>query len=224
MKVLYGVNSKIPLNRKLKNGYTVYEWIVRQKGVPSFCFRTLCGEDGITEEEIKFLQNKNCKLGIVIRNLKEKDISSCHGDREALNAICDFESLNLKIDKKIAIFAEINKDYSINHNWMISFAQTLSMNGYVPAFIANTDSSKNFNFDRQCSHFVDATKEVGEFGAIYCATEPKISSKPEEWSPFCPSSLNVTDVDFWMCGETKIIDTLVDDIYCKNLNALDKML
>lgn len=30
-------------------------------------------------------------------------------------------------------------------------------NGYTPAFIGHTDSSKNFNFDRQCSHYVQAT-------------------------------------------------------------------
>lgn len=37
------------------------------------------------------------------------------------------------------------------------------LNG-IPGFIGNTDSSKNFNFDRQCSHYVQATHDVGEYG------------------------------------------------------------
>ncbi len=224
MKTIYGVNSYTPMNKKLKNGYTVYDWIVRQKGVPSFCFRTLCGENAITNEEIEFLRSKDCRIGMVIRNLSEKNISGCHGDKEALNAIYELKSLNFTNDKKIAFFAEINSDWSINHNWMISFAQTIAANGYKPAFIANTDSSKNFNFDRQCSHFVNATIDVGQFGAIYCATEPKISNKPEEWAPFCPSALETTDINLWMCGKTKIDDIFIDDVYASNLSILDNML
>ena len=224
MKIFYGVNSNTPMNKKLKNGYTVYDWIVRKKGPPSFCLRTICGEYTITNEEIEFLKNKNCKLGIVIRNLSETTISSCHGDKKALNAIYELNSLNIANNKKIAIFAEINPDWSINHNWMISFAQTLSVNGYIPAFIANTDSSKNFNFDRQCSHFVNATTDVGHFGAIYCATEPKLSSIPEVWTPFCPSALESTDINLWMCGQTKIDDIFIDDVYANSLITLDSML
>lgn len=224
MKTFYGVNSNTPMNKKLKNGYTVYDWIVRQKDIPSFCLRTICGKDAITNEEIEFLKNKNCKLGIAIRNLNETTISSCHGDKEALRAIYELKSLNIVNDKKIAIFAEINPNWSINHNWMLSFAQTLSVNGYIPAFIANTDSSKNFNFDRQCSHFVNATTDVDQFGAIYCATEPKLSNKPDEWTPFCPSALESDDINLWMYGKTKIDDIFIDDVYAKNLFILDKML
>ena len=197
---------------------------MRQKGVPSFCLRTLCGENTITNKELEFIKNKDCKLGMVIRNLSEKAISGCHGDKEALNAIYELKSLNVTSDRKIAIFAEINSNWSINHNWMISFAQTLAVNGYIPAFIANTDSSKNFNFDRQCSHFTNATIDVGGFGAIYCATEPKLSAKPEAWSPFCPSALETTDIDLWMCGKTEIDDIFIDDVYTHNLLTFDKLL
>ena len=224
MKTYYGVNSNIEMNKKTKNGYTVYDWIVRQKGIPSFCLRTICGEDSITYEEIEFLKKKECKIGLVIRDLKETAISGVRGEKEALRAIYNLKSLNIESDKKIAIFAEINPNWSVNHNWMISFAQTLSVNGYIPAFIANTDSSKNFNFDRQCSHFVIATSDVGQFGAIYCATEPKLEKKPEMWTPFCPSAVESRDINLWMCGLTKIDDIFVDDVYSKDLITLDNML
>lgn len=223
MKTFYGVNSNAPMNKKLKNGYTAYDWIVRQKEVPSFCLRTLCGKDAISKEEIEFLKNKDCRIGMVIRDLTEKEISGSQGDKQALNALHMLKLLDVTSSKKIAIFAEINPEWSVNHNWMISFAQTLYANGYIPAFIANTDSSKNFNFDRQCSHFVNATIDVGQFGSIYCATEPKILDRPKEWIPFCPSVLNPMDINIWICGETKIDDGFIDDAYANELKILDIM-
>ena len=48
MKTVFGVNSATPINKKLKNGYTMYDWVMRQKGFPAFCMRTLCGADKIT--------------------------------------------------------------------------------------------------------------------------------------------------------------------------------
>ncbi len=65
MEIFLGVNSKIPLNKKLKNGYTMFDWFSRQKGFPAFCMRTLTGENKITFEEIEFLHKKGCKIGFV---------------------------------------------------------------------------------------------------------------------------------------------------------------
>ena len=161
MKTVFGVNSATPINKRLKNGYTMYDWVARQKGFPSFCMRTLCGEEKITAEEIEFLRSKDCKIGLVIRDLIEKSVSGINGTEDALRAVEAAKEAGVAQNAGIAIFAEIKPDWSINHNWMISFAQVISANGYVPGFIANTDSSKNFNFDRQCSHYVQATKDTG---------------------------------------------------------------
>ena len=129
--------------------------------------RTLCGEDKITAEEIEFLKSKDCKIGLVIRDLTEIQVSTANGTLDAFRAVETAKELGVPQNVGIALFAEIKPEWSINHNWMISFAQTISENGYVPAFIGNTDSSKNFNFDRQCSHFVQATKDVDYFGAVF---------------------------------------------------------
>lgn len=224
MKIFFGVNSNIPLNSKTKNGYTIYDWVVRKKGIPAFCFRTLCGENSTTREEIDYLKKKNCRMGMVIRDLKELDISSSHGDKDAFKAIRELKRLDLNSNKRIAIFADINPNWSINHNWMITFAQTLVVNGYIPAFIANTDSSQSCSFDRQCSHFANATRDTSCFGTIFCATEPKTPNKPETWSPFCPSALETSEIALWMCGKTEIDNTFVDDVYLNNPASIDKML
>ena len=223
MKTIFGISSASPLSKKLKNGYTMYDWVKRQKCFPAFCMRTLCGEDKITAEEIEFLKAKDCKIGLVIRDLTEAKVSGVNGTEDAIKAVEAAKELGVPQNEGIALFAEIKPEWSVNHNWMISFAQVISANGYVPAFIGNTDSSKNFNFDRQCSHFVQATKDVNCFSAVFMATEPKLDSVPTEWTPYCPSALEPEDISLWSCGTTTFDFIQVEDVYAKDYKVLEKL-
>ena len=223
MKTIFGVSSAAPINKKLKNGYTMYDWVKRQKCFPSFCMRTLCGEDKITAEEIEFLKAKDCKIGLVIRDLTEAKVSGVNCTEEILKAVEAAKELGVPQNEGIALFAEINPEWSVNHNWMISFAKTVFANGYVPGFIGNTDSSKNFNFDRQSSHYVHATKEEDYYGAVFMATEPKCDSMPTEWTPYCPSALETEDIQLWCCGTTTFDYINVEDVYGKDREVLEKM-
>ena len=223
MKTIFGVSSATPINKKLKNGYTMYDWVMRKKCFPAFCIRTLCGADKITAEEIEFLKGKDCKIGLVIRDLTEAQVSALNGTADALKAVAAAKELGVPQKMGIALFAEIMPEWSVNHNWMISFAQTITSNGYVPGFIGNTDSSKNFNFDRQCSHFVQATKDANCFGALFVATEPKLDSMPEKWEPYCPSALEPEDISFWSCGTTTFDFIGVEDVYAKDEKVLENM-
>ena len=223
MKTVFGVCSATPINKKLKNGYTMYEWVMRQKGFPSFCMRTLDGDNKLTAEEIAFFQQKDCKIGLVIGNLTEAAVSATSGTQDALKAVEAAKELGVPQGKGIALFAEIKPEWSVNHNWMISFAQTVMANGYVPGFMGNTDSSINFNFDRQCSHFVNATKDANCFGAVYMATEPKCQKRPETWTPYCPSALEPEDISLWCCGTTTFDAIQVEDVYAKDGNVLAMM-
>ena len=223
MKTKFGVDSATPINKRLKNGYTMYDWVMRQKGFPSFCMRTLSGDGKLTSEEIEFLRAKDCKIGLVIRDFTEAMISTYNGTKDALKAIEAAKELGVPQNSGIALFVEVRPEWSINHNWMISFAKTLSENGYIPGFIGNTDSSKNFNFDRQTSHYVKATKKAGRFGAVFMATEPKCKSMPENWEPYCPSALSPDDIDLWCCGTTTFDNVQVCDVYAKNKEMLEKM-
>ena len=223
MKTVFGVSSATPINKKLKNGYTMYDWVMRQNGFPAFCMRTLDGDNKITPEEIAFLQDKDCKIGLVIRNLTEAKVSGVNGTEDALKAVEAAKELGVPQNKGIALFAEIKPQWSVNHNWMISFAQTVMANGYVPGFIGNTDSSINFNFDRQCSHFVQATKAVKSFDAVYMATEPKCTGRPEVWAPYCPSALEPEDISLWCCGTTTFDAVQVENVYVKDEKVLEMM-
>ena len=223
MKTIFGVSSATSINKKLKNGYTMYDWVKRQKCFPAFCMRTLCGEGKVTAEEIEFLKEKDCKIGLVIRDLTEAQVSGVNGTEDALKGVKAAKELGVLQNIGIALFAEIKPEWSVNHNWMISFAQTICANGYVPGFIGNTDSSKNFNFDRQCSHFVQATKDVNCFSAVFMATEPKLDSEPQEWAPYCPSALEPEDISLWCCGTTTFDFTHVEDVYAKDEKVLVNM-
>lgn len=223
MKIVFGVDSATPINKRLKNGYTMYDWIKRQKCFPAFCMRTLSGECQITKDEIDFLRTKKCKIGLVIRDLTEARVSASSGTVDALKALEAAKTLGVPQNEGIALFAEIKPEWSVNHNWMISFAQTISTNGYTPAFIGNTDSSKNFNFDRQCSHYVQATRDVAYFGAVFMATEPKCNDMPKEWKPYCPSALEREDIHLWSCAKTVFGEIDVDDVYAKDSTILEKM-
>ena len=116
MKTKFGISSTTPINQKLKNGYTMFDWIMRQKDYPTFCLRTLCGENRLTAEEIEFLRKKDCKIGLTVRDLTEKAISGVSGTEDALRAVVSARELGVLPNTGIAIFAEVMPDWSINHN------------------------------------------------------------------------------------------------------------
>ena len=87
MNIFFGVNSNIPLNSKTKNGYTIYDWVVRKKGIPAFCFRTLCGENSTTREEIDYLSSS-------------QDIQNNNNDKENTNNKNKGIKKNKSISKK----------------------------------------------------------------------------------------------------------------------------
>lgn len=221
--MVYGVDSAIASNTQLTNGYRLYDWVMRQNSNPDFWGRTLLGHDPITREEIDYLQGKKCRIALVIRDLTEAGVSTYEGEPDALRAVEAAKGLGVPEHAGIALFAEIHSDWSINHNWMISFAQTLFENGYIPGFIGNTDSARNFNFDRQCSHYVQATGDYDCFNAVYWATEPKVEGEPGEWSPFCPSALSPEDIGLWQCGSLVFGSKEVGQVYGRDETLLNRM-
>lgn len=211
MKTKFGVNSVTPINKKLKNGYIMYDWVMRIKGFPAFCMRTLCGECKITEEEINFLRKNDCKIGLVIRDLTEIIVSGVNGVDMAMKAVQNAKELRVPDNKGIALFAEIKPEWRVNHNWILSFGQTLLTHGYIPGFIINSDQ------------FVQASNTPVPFGAIFMPNELKIDSISEECIPYCLSALEPTDIHLWCCGTTTFDFIRVDDLYVKDDKVFEIM-
>lgn len=200
MTAIFGVDSLYPANTKLTNGYDLYSWVMRKGGFPAFWGRSITGEDKVTLEEMEFLKEKKCKVAFYLTDLTETQTASFNGTEDALRAVEAVEALGVAKDKGIVIFAVLGDDWGINQNWMLSFAATLSNNGFAPGFIGNTDSSKNFNFNRQCGHFVKDTEKMKNLGVVFGATEPKSGKEAALWQPFYPSDIDVDKIALWQNG------------------------
>lgn len=194
---LYGVNSAHPANMRLTNGYDLFGWVMRMSSVPSFWGRYITGKNRLTSEEIGFLHENDCGIALIFNDLTEEIVSTSNGIEDGLRAANAAKLIGAPKHYGIAIFAEIKDDWSVNHNWMISYTNAVLDSGFIPGFIANTDSSKNFNFGRQCSHYAEFMGDIAYNSTVYWATEPKLDSEPENWTPYCPSKLKPDNIDIW---------------------------
>jgi hypothetical protein len=200
MGFLYGVNSEYPANARLTNGYDLFGWVMRMSSVPAFWERNMTGKNKITKEEIEFLHKNYCGIALIFNEFTEADICTKNGIEDGLRAANAAKALGVPKHHGIALYADIHDDWSVNHNWMISYANAVLDSGYIPGFIANTDSSKNFNFGRQCSHYAQFMGDIARSSTSYWATEPKFEGEPIKWNPFCPSQLTPDDMDIWRSG------------------------
>lgn len=199
--IRFGVKTTVPSNQRLSNGYDLFHWVTRKRDVPAFWMRNLTGEKAVQSDEVSFLKTKNCKVGFFLHDFTERAITSGDGTAEAMRAIEAAIALNVPRYAGIAVFAVIPGNWNINHNWMMSFARRLCEKGYIPGFIGNTDSSKNFSFNRECGHFIQATYSVNHYRAVYGATEPSAKSMANGWAPFAPSDLDPSQISLWCDDE-----------------------
>lgn len=198
----FGVNSNYPSNAKLTNGYDLYHWVMRMSSPPAFWGRNIVGDQKLTKEEADFLHEKHCAVALIYNGFSESDMSKINGVEDGIKAANAARELAVPVNQNIAIFADINDAWSVNHNWMIGFSSSVLREGYIPGYIANTDSSMNFNFGRQCSHYVQYMGDVGRESTVYWATEPKLEEEPLAWSPYAPSELEPNDMHIWRVGKT----------------------
>ena len=223
MAMIFGADSVQPANSPLSNGYDLFSWVMRKRSFPSFWARRFTGEQAMTEEEIEFLRNKNCRIALVFDDLTEVGVSSVNGEDDALRAVSAAKALGVPADGTIALFAAIGSDWSVSHNWMLSYASMLQSQGYVPGFIGNTDSSKNCSFDRECGHFLQATGDVEHYGAVYWATAPELNGEPDEWKPFCPSDMTRDRIDLWQNSPIVCDSVKADTVYGRDESILRYM-
>jgi len=202
MSILYGVNSATAANAKLSNGSDLFSAVMRQNGYPAFWGRELSGDNKITPEEKIYLQSKNCKVALIFDELTESQVAAKDGSSDAIRAVNAAHDLGVPATGNVALFANIESDWDVNYNWMISYANTLLDNGYIPGFIGNTDASVNFNFDNQCSQYVQSMGEIAQDSTVYWATEPKISGEPYAWTPYCPTALAPEQISLWRSGRS----------------------
>ena len=225
MAMIYGVDSTTPANTRLTNGYHLYDWVMRLSSVPAFWGRNVSGETHITAEEIEFLRERNCKIALLFNDLTEADVSVTCGTNDAVRLLEAVRALGVPAHKGIGLFAVIEPNWSVSHNWMLSFALEIFKNGYVAGFIGNTDSSKNHVYNRQCSHYAQAAEQggcwshlwkEGNYSTVYWSTEPKPRGEPDEWNPYCPSALRQDQMSIWQNGTVTLGDVTANTNYTRD--------
>lgn len=224
MKLIYGVDSAYPATVRLTNGYTLYDWVMRMSCYPTFWGRYITGEWKVKPKELEFLRSKKCKIPCLLRHFKEEVVASNDGKRDAKIAVAAAKELDIPQNKGIALFADIPSSWQVNHNWMIGFSNVLLENGYLPGFVGNTDSEQNFCFDRQCSHYVQATKDKNHKHTLYWGKRPKYKFDPEVWAPYAPSKLLPKDMHLWQYGDIKFHKITVHKNYTQNESILQYFL
>lgn len=217
--MVFGAISKFPATTILKNGYNLFNWVTRKNCYPSFWGRNIIGLDKITNEEIEYFRSNNCRIMPIVSDFSESDITQNSATIHAKKVLKEIKTLGIPDEGRIAIFVLIEPDWCVNHNWMLSYARALQSEGYIPGFIGNTDSSKNFSFDREVGHFLRFSKNNGIVLPILCATEPA-SPNPTKWEPFCPSDMNREEISFWQFGEERCGDVSAKTVYARDKFSL----
>jgi len=224
MAMLYGVNSTKSAITKLLDGQDLFTVVMRQKGFPAFWGRSLSGVDRITKEEKEYLESKNCKVVLIFDELTEAQVSARNGVDDAMRAIKAAQELGVPANQNIALFADIKSDWSVNYNWMSSYAKTLADNGYVPGFIGNTDASTNFNFNRQTNQYVQSMAEIARGKTVYWATEPQAGGEPRKWSPYSPAALTPNHIGLWRTGgQVKYGNSIAKINYVRDKSVMNFM-
>lgn len=216
--MLFGVDSIVEPNVKLHNGYTMYDWISRKNLYPKFWGRPISGDNKTNYDEIDFLHKKGCKIALLYTEATEESMCRSYGVDDAINAVEAVEKLGVDKNCGIAIFVKINSDCQLWENWIIGFAKTVYNLGFIPGFIANTDSSINSDFDRCFSRFAEIAPELAEKCLIW-ATEPKCE-QPEIFMPYCPSVMMPTQISIWNTDTKKYGDFDISESWIRDESIL----
>ncbi len=202
--LFFGVDSRVRASELLQNNLTMIEWVRRNKVAPSFWGRNISKENSLTKEEIIFIHQNGCAVSPIYISENEKTSieSGIHDAEEAVKIMRE-----LNISRRVAIFCEISDTELVSMEYLKGYAETLLVNGYTPAFKANTDAA--FIFDREFSRGMNHFRGIFELCLVW-ATEPrpdeydKITTShiihPDNWLPFAPSGITRDDIAVWQYG------------------------
>ena len=203
-RLLFGVDSKIQANDLLQNNIQEFEWVIRNKIYPNFYGRYLTGENSLTKDEIKFIHHKGCRIAPIY---KDENAKLTEEQGAIVAKKIDICALELGIPENTAIFLELEENETVTAEFMKGFAKALMLEGFTPAFKANTDAK--FAFDREFSRGMQSDKEIFKKCLIW-ATAPTVEDyngittshliHPDNWIPFAPSGITRAEIAIWQYG------------------------
>jgi len=200
---IFGVDSKFRANDILQNNLDLFEWVRRNKESPCFWGRNINGEERLGIEEISFIRDRACMIAPIYVPSGEMK-TEAQGREAAREAVAIAKEL--EIPRGTAIFLEIADSEKPMRNYLRGYALG-ALDGYIPAFKANTDAK--YVFDREFSRGMQTDRAIFEQCLVW-ATAPTIDEydgittthlfHPDKWKPFAPSGITRAEIIVWQYG------------------------
>lgn len=204
-RLLFGVDSQVKIDSCLQNNLNMFDWVLKNKIYPNFWGRNINGENALDREEIKYLHTQGCKI-LPYYASKEKKETEEDGIAVAEKAVSIAK--DLKISSGMAIFVKIDDLEEATTSFMYGFAYVMTLAGYTPGFMANTDAK--YTFDREFSRGKQMYNDTFEKCLIW-ATAPTLAEydrmttthliHPDNWTPFAPSGIRRNEIAIWQYGK-----------------------
>lgn len=203
--VIWGIDSAA------KATETLYQCVAANFGHPDVWGRYLNTienvSEGLTKEEISFLKGKGIKIMPIYNNFREA-VGMQAGRVAAQNAI--FHAKRLGIPEGVFIFANVERFFDVDANWIIGWAELFYNSSYRPG-IYHDPTEGPFN-DAFCNA-VERSKIVKEQVVLWSA-EPEIGvTTKSEFPAFKPEKLSCGgNVWAWQYGrdaKTCPVDTVL---------------
>lgn len=173
----------------------LYQCVATNFGQPDFWGRYLTTianvSDGLTREEIRFIQDKGMKVMPIYNNFSEATGSRA-GAVAARNAI--FRARQLSISEGSFIFANVEKFFLVDADWIIAWVDTFFESPYRPGIYADPTEGP---FNEAYCTATAASERVRQQTVIWSAEpEPGTTTKrgaPRRYNPKRPSC----DANVW---------------------------
>lgn len=159
-RYIWGVDSATAVNNKN------YECVNQNFGHPKFWGRYLTHisnvSDGLTREEILFLHKKGIRVMPIYNNFRTA-VGYRNGRVAAQNA--SYHAARLKFPKGTFIFANVERFFDVDEDWIIGWVDAMYVTGYKPGFYHDP--------------------KTGSFSEVYCTAVAKnklVSEQSVLWS------------------------------------------
>ncbi len=207
MPYLWGVDSASTVTNDL------YNCVLKNYGKPEYWGRYLTrvegAAEGITTEEVDLLHNSGTKVLPIYSNF-----SSATGAKQgrivAQNAV--FHAKRLGIPKERILFANVEKFFKVDANWISNYVDTLYNTDYKPGFYHDPVEG---NFSTAYCQAVTENNKVAVQAVLWSAEpEPGISKRKEApaFAPRqTPCKANVWGWQYGRDASTCPIDTNLID-------------
>ncbi|WEG11787.1 DUF1906 domain-containing protein [Pullulanibacillus sp. KACC 23026] len=174
MATYWGVDSAAPVTTHL------YNCVMENLGKPAFWGRylkTVQGSaDGLTAEEIKRIHSRGTKI-LPIYSSFQSAVGYRKGSVEAQNAI--YYANRLEVPKGAPIFANVEKFFDVDANWLNGWFEAFYRSPYQPAYYFDSEEG---NFMQAFCEAIGTNKKIKSHTILWSA-QPEPGETPANRKP-----------------------------------------